>query len=138
MYFKLFYISDGSFVTAVGLIKLSLLLQYLRIFTEGLHRHICLGSLGLVATWTVVTCFMAWFPCFPVAGYWDWDLKGRKCYAYGSPFVDQHYATFLSHSIVNMFLDILILSIPMPLLFRASTAHRTKLGLSGLLVIGVV
>lgn len=139
MYFKLFYIADGGFVTTVSLIKLSILLQYLRLFDTGLQHRICLVLFGVVSIWTVVTSFMAWVPCFPVRAFWDESIGGT-CYAYGSRYIDSHYATFLSHSVVNISLDVIIFAIPLPLLFRLSTNthYRTRLGLAGLLAIGLV
>ncbi|KAI6785284.1 uncharacterized protein J7T54_006926 [Emericellopsis cladophorae] len=127
-YFKLFYVADGSFVSTVALIKLCLLLQYLRIFDRGLQRRVCLAMFILVGLWALVTSFMAWVPCFPVHAFWDWSVEDKKCYAYGSKYLSGHYATFLTHSIVNMSLDLIIFAILLPLLFRLSTQHRTKLG----------
>ncbi|KFH44420.1 hypothetical protein ACRE_047550 [Hapsidospora chrysogenum ATCC 11550] len=138
MHLKLFYIADGSFVSTVSLIKLSLLLQYLRIFDSGIRRHLCLAAFAVVATWAVVTSFMAWFPCFPIHAYWNWSVSDKKCYGYGSEYVAGHYATFLAHGIVNMILDLVILALPLPLLFRPGTIRRTKLGLCGLLTLGVI
>lgn len=140
MYFKLFYIADGGFVTTVSLIKISILLQYLRFFDTGFQRHLCLAMLVMVSIWTVVTSFMAWVPCFPVRAFWDWSVEGAKCYAYGSKYVSSHYATFLAHSVVNMTMDFIIFAIPLQLFFRLSahTHHRTRLGLGVLVVIGIM
>lgn len=87
--------------------------------------------------WGSVTTFMSWFPCFPVKAFWDWSIKNKKCYAYGSIYVIDHYATFLSHSVVNMVMDGIILALPFPMLFNAKTTYRTKLGVTGLLVLGI-
>ena len=140
MYFKLFYIADGAFVSTVSLIKISILLQYLRLFDAGSQRRTCLVMLGIVGVWTAVTSFMAWVPCFPVHAFWDRGVEDAKCYAYGSKYIASHYATFLSHSVVNMGLDVVIFAIPLPLLFRLSTDthHRTRLGLVVLILIGVM
>ncbi|CAH0051370.1 unnamed protein product [Clonostachys solani] len=138
-YFFLFYLADGSFVTSVGMIKSSLLLQYLRVFKrQTVHRDACVVVLVAVAIWGSVTTFMAWFPCFPIKGYWDWSIKDRKCYGYGSLYVSDHYATFLAHSIANMMLDIIILVLPTPLLWDPDTVKRTKLGIAGLLTLGLI
>jgi hypothetical protein len=137
-YFILFYLADAAFVTSTALIKLSLLLQYLRIFDKGRMRHFCLVVLWMVVTWGSVTSFMAWFPCFPVQAYWDWSADSSKCYGYGAVFVEPYYATYFAHSIINMSLDAIILALPVPLLFQADTDRRTRLGLVGLLMIGVM
>ncbi|KEY67556.1 hypothetical protein S7711_10015 [Stachybotrys chartarum IBT 7711] len=136
-YLLLFYLADGSFITTVALIKLSLLLQYLRIFEKGVQRWLCLGTMAIVIPFAGIYSFMAWFPCLPVIeAYWDWTLENRRCYSYGSLYVEDHYHTFLSQAIMNMFLDIVILLIPTPLLFRQGTEMRTRLGLIGLLILG--
>ncbi|VUC29910.1 unnamed protein product [Clonostachys rosea] len=138
-YFFLFYLADGSFVTSVGMIKSSLLLQYLRVFKRrSIQRDASMVVLIAVAIWGSVTTFMAWFPCFPIRGYWDWSIKDRKCYGYGSLYVSDHYATFLAHSIANMLLDMIILFLPTPLLWDPDTVKRTKLGIAGLLTLGLI
>ncbi len=66
------------------MIKLSLLLQYLRIYERGRMRIFCRAMIGIISIWGLVFSFMAWFPCFPVRAYWDWEITEATCYAWGT------------------------------------------------------
>lgn len=156
--FLLFYIANGAFTVTTNLIKISLLLQYLRVFEQNpppegdgsggtpapirprtnWMRIACLTTLGVVVVWGVIISFMAWFPCFPVRAYWDWDVADAKCYGFGSRYTKPYYYTFLTHSAVNMILDLIILALPMPLFFRSDTLPKTKIGLGGLWLMGAM
>lgn len=120
---------------STAFVKLALLFQYLRIYSEGLLRRVCIGLAVITTIWGCVYAFLAWFPCFPVRGYWTWTITAQ-CYGYGSLVPESFYATYSSMSAINMVLDFIILAIPIPLYFRKDTPSRTKLGLCGLLVMG--
>lgn len=80
---------------------------------------------------------MAFFPCFPPHAYWDLNFgEEGSCYGYGSTDPDGFYATYSSASYSNMFLDIIILTIPVHLYFKSGTGLKEKLGLLGLLTMG--
>ncbi|CAJ2503364.1 Uu.00g107580.m01.CDS01 [Anthostomella pinea] len=134
-YLKVFYVTNASYNTSAALIKISLLFQYMRIFDRGMMRMVCIFLLVMVGLWGTAYSFMAWFPCFPAQGYWDWTVRSR-CYAFGSLDTDTFFATYASQTALNMVFDILVLSVPIPMYFRKDTCHRTKLGLLGLFFMG--
>ncbi|KAI1850926.1 hypothetical protein JX266_003591 [Neoarthrinium moseri] len=134
-YLKLFYVANATYAMSTALVKLALLFQYLRIFTKGFLRHVCIVTIVFTSLWGVAYSFMAWFPCFPIRGYWTWTI-GATCYGYGSLIPSIFYGTYSSAAAINMVLDITILIIPMPLYFRENTGNRTKLSLIGLLFLG--
>ncbi|KAI0476607.1 hypothetical protein GGR56DRAFT_694207 [Xylariaceae sp. FL0804] len=136
-YLKVFYVANASYNTSTALIKLSLLFQYLRLFERGWLRWICISLISSTALWGVTYCFMAWFPCFPVNHYWKL-IPGNTCYAYASLDPDVFFATYSSHSTLNMALDIAVFVVPLPLFWRKNTQRRTKLGLIGLIVAGAM
>ncbi|KAI0130455.1 hypothetical protein BJ170DRAFT_315599 [Xylariales sp. AK1849] len=135
-YLKLFYVANATYSMCTALVKLALLLQYLRIFKDRPTRWLCIGLIIVTSLWGTAYSFMAWFPCFPVSAYWDWTITARTCYAYGSLYPTAFYATYSSASAINMLLDVIIMLIPVPLYFRKNTDNRTRLGLVGLLLMG--
>lgn len=65
-----YYVTTAAYTTTTVLIKLSLLLQYLRLFRTGYRRIVVIVMIVIVSLWGSVFSFMAWFPCFPVKGFW--------------------------------------------------------------------
>ncbi|ORY60675.1 uncharacterized protein BCR38DRAFT_467728 [Pseudomassariella vexata] len=135
-YLELFYIANGTYSMSTAFVKLSLLLQYMRIFQEERSmRLICIIVLVFTGLWGCAYSIMAWFPCFPVHGYWTWTVPST-CYGFGSLDSATFFGTYASSSGINMVLDIIVLIIPFPLYFRKNTPNRTKMGLLALLFLG--
>lgn len=59
----MFYFENALYITNTAVIKLSLLLQYLRIFKAGTMRWVCVSLFVLISLWGLTYSFMAWFPC---------------------------------------------------------------------------
>ncbi|KAK8089625.1 hypothetical protein PG997_004586 [Apiospora hydei] len=133
---KTFYVANAAYCTSTAFIKLALLLQYLRVYPKGslMHRA-CMATVGLTALWGLVYSFISWFPCFPVNHVWE--LKpDAKCYGYGSSRPSEFSATYESHTAINMILDVIVLIIPMPLLFKEGTGTAQRLRIGALLFMG--
>ncbi|KAI0101073.1 hypothetical protein F4814DRAFT_104556 [Daldinia grandis] len=136
-YLKVFYVTNASYNMSATLIKMSLLFQYLRVYHSGGLRTTCIVMLIIVSIWGAVYSFMGWVPCFPVSGYWNMGI-GAKCYGFGSTNANEVFKTYVAHTSVNTILDIIVFAIPVPLYFRQGTVRRTKLGLVGLVVMGLI
>jgi len=77
---KYLYLNMASYYMCAGLVKLSLLCQYLRMFKSGVLRTTCLVLLYTTGFWTLFWFMQGWFPCFPVSGFWDrQQLPPPKC-----------------------------------------------------------
>lgn len=63
-----------------ALVKISLLLQYLRTFVDPLLRRLCITLTFITCAYGIAFAFMGWFPCIPVEGFWRRDLNAF-CYA---------------------------------------------------------
>jgi hypothetical protein len=118
-----FYISNGAYTTTSVIIKLSLLFQYRRLFREGYRRTLTVILLAVVMLWGFTFVFMAWFPCFPVSGFWNKTMIPQaKCYGFGT----------------NMGLDIAIFLLPITEYFRPGLVRRQLLAMTGLFAIGLM
>lgn len=134
---QLFYICNGSYVTATTFIKLSLLFQYLRIFERGTAiRRLCIILIVIISLWGLAYAFMAWVPCFPVPDMWEKLSTNTKCYSFGSKKPGDLVVSFESHTAANMIFDVIVLAIPIPLYFEKNTTHKTKMGLMAILFMG--
>src|SRR6185436_10902077 len=91
----------------------------------------------LVGVWGAGFSFIAWVPCFPVHIFWDaivGDAQGT-CYGFADTL---NRSTYLVHAASNMFFDVLIFAIPMTLPFDKSTPYKQRLGMTFLLMLGVL
>jgi hypothetical protein len=127
---------NACYTTGTTFVKLALLLQYLRVYGRGHMMHkITLATLIFTALWGFSYSFLAWVPCAPVSDFWLAPAQ-EHCWGYGSPIPTQFVATYESHTAINMTLDLIVLIIPTPLLFKKKTSFKQKLRVFGLLVMG--
>jgi hypothetical protein len=132
-----FYITNAAYTTTSVVIKLSLLFQYMRLFREGYRRTLTLALLALVTLWGGAFVFMAWFPCFPVHGFWDKTIVPQaKCYGFGFRTVPEVKGTLFAFAGTNMGLDICIFLVPLTEYFRPGLKRRQLLAMTGLFAIG--
>lgn len=136
-YRLLFYIENGTYNTETVLIKISLLLQYLRIFKAGRMRWTCIVLIVLVSAWGLAMMVVTWFPCWPVRGYWL-DHLHAKCYGYGLADVGGFVSLFIVHAAVNMVFDAAIFLAPMILFRTPDLKSKNLLAMAGVFIFGGV
>ncbi|KAH9898802.1 hypothetical protein F4778DRAFT_771802 [Xylariomycetidae sp. FL2044] len=135
---KKFYVSLATWTVSTTLMKLCLLVQYLRIFdTTSRMRWICWAGVAICSLWGLGFSFCALFPCFPVSGFWDWT-SDAVCYGFGSKEPAEISGVFAGHTASNVVMDLVVLAIPVPLYFEKTATWRQRLGLGILLLIGVI
>ncbi|KAK0610714.1 hypothetical protein B0T17DRAFT_658465 [Bombardia bombarda] len=135
------YVYGAAYHTSTGLVKISLLLQYLRICQPATVLHTaCRISLGLVALWSLAYSVMAWFPCMPVPVYWTAYYYG----AAGMLYLDSHcYGIALDRGVlracafINMAFDVLVMALPLMMWKQTWMEKRTKRGLAGIVVMWI-
>lgn len=120
-----------------ALVKLSLLSQYLRVFQIPVMRLTCKILIVLVSLWGTIYSFIAWFPCFPPSGFWDFKVVST-CYGYASPDPFHVYQTTVSATASNMTFDIITWALPIHLLADKALGQKTKHALLGLLLLGTM
>ncbi|KAH8648446.1 hypothetical protein BX600DRAFT_517833 [Xylariales sp. PMI_506] len=138
-FLKLFYIANAAYNMSTTLIKISLLLQYLRLYEERAIRVICYVLLVIISLWGLVYTVFAWVPCVPVYQFFDLALSAseKHCYGYGSNEQGEFARTFISQAASNMTFDILVLSLPMYLFLKKKNASTsTKMAMGGLVTGG--
>lgn len=133
-----FYIANATYTLSTTLLKLSLLCQYLRIFKEGGIRIAIYAIFAFCLVWGVISCVMAWAPCFPVQAYWDWSVTKHTCYAYGAKVEKPFFITYVSHGAFNMVLDLAVLVLPAPIVFRRAMTKRERCAALGLGTLGLL
>lgn len=120
-----------------ALVKLSLLAQYLRIFESPAMRVTCKVLMVLVSVWGSIYSFIAWFPCLPPSGFWEFESKSL-CYGYASEDPLHVYQTTVSATASNMAFDVLTWALPIHLLAEKNLERKTKKALFTLLLLGTM
>ncbi|CAI7644391.1 unnamed protein product [Penicillium glandicola] len=122
-----FWASVPIYQTSLISTKMSILLQYKRVFSTPRMRLACwilIGFLGLYGTWTILS---AWFNCVPLAKFWDPTVPG---------FCFDKKALWFSNSAIHIVTDILILIYPMPVLKSLQLPKRQKYALMAVFALG--
>ena len=121
------YVEPILYCVAVALPKLSILVLYLRIFTDKLSRYICWLLIGIISVLAFINVFVIAFECSPHAKAWDPELPGH-CHN-----IEQHY---IWGSFPNFVTDFVMLVIPLPVVYRLHAKTRVKVGLMLTFIVG--
>ncbi|PNS15710.1 hypothetical protein CAC42_4162 [Sphaceloma murrayae] len=107
--------------------KAALLLQYLRIFTQPWFRKTAWAIFGFVCLSSCWTIFGSIFSCIPVASFWDARVKGTCL---------PHAVTWYFNAGLNVFTDLLIIVLPMPVLKNLNMPFKQRMALMGVFALG--
>ncbi|KAK3372727.1 hypothetical protein B0H63DRAFT_302890 [Podospora didyma] len=111
------------------LVKLSLILQYKRVFQTASTKRFFLGLLTFFTVYALIAMTLTIFTCWPIPYYWDESIEGGgKCLER-----DILHYTLAGFNIV---IDFAILLIPLPFLRQLHIATRNKLILLGVFTCG--
>lgn len=126
-HFQCFWASVPLYQTSLIVTKMSILLQYRRVFDTPRMRLACnllISFLAIYGTWTVIS---AWANCVPLAKFWDPTVPG---------FCFDKRALWFSNSAIHILTDLLILIYPMPVLSSLQLPKRQKFALMGVFALG--
>lgn len=114
------------------LAKLSILSFYWDIFalnnSTTFNRRIILVATMACIVWFVIATFIIVFQCNPVHAYWD--KLGQAPYCMSIP------KLFLGYEITNLFLDVFMLCIPLPIVWHLNLPLSKRVGLVGIFFLG--
>ncbi|KAK9771606.1 putative Integral membrane protein [Seiridium cardinale] len=122
-YMKAFLVSTVVYSIAIYLVKISIMLQYCRIFqaTRFYRFYFCI-MLGL-SIWTILMTFLLTFICVPISHFWDPNGPGGCM---------NKLALWLSIAVINMVTDLTCFAIPIPPLLKLRMAKNEKIILAGI------
>jgi hypothetical protein len=122
----MFYIMIDFYIAALGLIKLQILLQYLRIFT-GTMRTVSIVATVVVCCWSTASLFADIFACVPIAKFWDQSING-----YCLPVPTFWYVNAAG----NITTDLIIFTLPIIPLWKLQLPLSQRLSLVGVFSLG--
>jgi len=112
---------------ALTLTKISIVLQYLRVFVAQRIRWLCWTAIGFIiinGLWAVVSGI---FTCIPIAAFWDVTIHGH-CLS--------HKFLWFFNAAMNIVTDLTILVLPMPVLSTLRLPLKQKVGLMFVFAMG--
>ncbi|KAL6249830.1 hypothetical protein RBB50_003686 [Rhinocladiella similis] len=122
------WICQVMYVTALMLVKISIVVSYIRVFPTPTFRRIMYAlSAAILSVW-LCSILVTIFQCKPVEGAWDFTLP-RNCLP-----IDRFYYFSTAFSI---FTDFLLCILPLPVFWRLNLPRRQKYVVSLLFAIGL-
>lgn len=121
------FATEIAYNTSLTIAKISILVLYLQIFhTKGM-RIACYTQMGFVVVYGGGLLFSMIFNCTPIALFWDKSLEG-----YCIPALP----TWMASSSINIFTDICIFALPLPVIRTLVLPRKQKIGLYFVFVLG--
>ena len=119
--------SDILYFPAMGLVKISTLLLFGRIFPVQ-KFHLILRAVGLfISVYSLISVIIMIFQCRPLKGAWDPTIK-PDCIPLSN------FLIFMGS--MNVLTDFLLLCLPLPQLWRLQMRRGTKMQVIGIFSIG--
>ncbi|ROT36767.1 hypothetical protein SODALDRAFT_340963 [Sodiomyces alkalinus F11] len=128
-YMKAFYSSIVVYNVSMCLVKISILLQYRRIFPVGMIQTITFYGIAFLVAWAVTLCFLLPMVCMPVEKFWDATIPGRCL---------DSLAIWYVMASINVATDFIIFAMPLPVIRSLQLPRRQKLMLVGVFGLGLL
>jgi hypothetical protein len=108
--------------------KYSILLFYDRVFKTAIFHVAVWAMIIFIALWWVSAMLVLIFPCTPIRFFWDKSIFTGRCINY------EAFGT--AEAAITIATDVIILTMPMPLVWRLRVERRQKVILSGIFLLG--
>ncbi|CAK1360710.1 hypothetical protein CB0940_03827 [Cercospora beticola] len=118
---KVYYFDEMMYVVALPVIKISMLLTYLRIFQSKRFRWLVFGALGLNIAYLITFLLITMIQCRPLSLAW---LRWTKEYPGTCNNIN---AQSWAAAALNIVLDVIVVGLPIPMLWRMDLNIRKKL-----------
>ncbi|OAL01627.1 hypothetical protein IQ06DRAFT_272352 [Phaeosphaeriaceae sp. SRC1lsM3a] len=126
---KYLFWSIITYNLALTFTKVSIILQYQRIFTTREMRIPLYIAMFICVAWGVTTFFTSIFSCVPVNAYWRVLEKATaKCI--------KDETLWFTNAGINIFTDLMVAILPVKALWGLQIPKRQKIALVGILTIG--
>ncbi|KAL6703592.1 hypothetical protein ACN47E_009537 [Coniothyrium glycines] len=125
---KAFWAGVWIYNLALMVTKISILVQYLRIFPVRRFRQACYAVLSVVLAAGGWAVFSSIFICSPVAFSWIKDIPGGQCM--------NQLVIWFTNAGLNIALDVFILLMPIPVINTLQISRGQKTGLITMFALG--
>ncbi|KAH8650979.1 hypothetical protein BGZ60DRAFT_334095, partial [Tricladium varicosporioides] len=126
---QILWVSIIVYNLTLGLLKISILTQYLRIFIGEAIRITCYAILALVCIHTLLSIVLATLACYPIAYFWDKSIAtSHSCF--------NRKALWFCNASINILSYLMILVTPMPVLKSLQLPRMQKISVIGIFALG--
>ncbi|KAA8568755.1 hypothetical protein EYC84_007749 [Monilinia fructicola] len=128
-FIKVYFATELIWACAMGLIKISILLLYIRIFGSMRYFRITAYNFGaFTVAWAIMVLFVCAFQCLPVAYQWDKSIEGGRCI--------NSWLFFTVGSSFDVLVDLALLILPLPAIWNLQLSILQKLSLIAIFCLG--
>ncbi|KAI3336667.1 hypothetical protein HD806DRAFT_13936 [Xylariaceae sp. AK1471] len=132
----LYEIGASSFAQTIinllglGLLKISLSFSLLRLSRSKAFKRILWATIAFVTIYTIFAFLTLFLYCKPLSGFWD-QSSHPKCYS-----VELFIEFGVANTALSIFTDILLASLPIPIIWGLQLKKNVRLYLIGMLTLG--
>ncbi|KAF3063484.1 hypothetical protein GL218_02765 [Daldinia childiae] len=129
-YLLLLYLLDWFYVPSNMLSRVSVVILYLRIFTDKWARAACWGVIGFLVANCVATIIAAQLECTPLAFTWDKSIQGGTCF--------NQILWYQLTNFPNIIGDIMIMILPIRTVWGLKASVGRKAGIATVCLTGSI
>ncbi|KAI0889715.1 uncharacterized protein GGS22DRAFT_3118 [Annulohypoxylon maeteangense] len=127
---KAIYARQFLYAASLGLIKISVILMFMRSFFGTVFMLAAKATIALTVVWMLMIVLVNLFMCHPINMYWDLQMPGGFC-------GDQR-AAFASVGIVDIANHLIILMLPLPMIWKLGVEIRYRVATVCIFTIGIL
>ncbi|KAI0429662.1 hypothetical protein F5Y09DRAFT_253971 [Xylaria sp. FL1042] len=114
----------------LGLLKISLALSLIRLSRSKMFQWVLWGTIAFVTIYTIFAFLTLFLYCQPLSGFWDTG-SGAKCYS-----ITLFIRFALANTALSIFTDILLASLPIPVIWQLQLKTKIRVYLILMLALG--
>ncbi|MCJ1432768.1 hypothetical protein MMC27_002125 [Xylographa pallens] len=130
VFYRTLFASLFLYALAITAAKISVLLLYRRIFSQGRFRYAIYTVGALCLLWLTIVLFVTFFQCQPVAFAWDHTSQHSTCINLA--------AMYYGFTVSNMVLDILVTFMPVKLIWQLQVPLKQRALLLAIMLLGII
>ncbi|XDG06920.1 hypothetical protein ABKA04_006535 [Annulohypoxylon sp. FPYF3050] len=127
---KAIYARQFLYAASLGLIKISVILMFMRTFFGTHFMLAAKATIVLTVVWMLLIVFVNLFMCHPINTYWDLRTPGGFC--------GDQKAAFASVGIVDIANHLIILMLPLPMIWKMGVEIRYRVATVCIFTIGIL
>ncbi|KAL4947395.1 hypothetical protein BDW69DRAFT_199697 [Aspergillus filifer] len=124
---KCLWVAVPMYIASLGLTKVSLIFQYLRLFPSRRFCIICYVVLGVVVLWSTFAIISGLLNCLPVTKFWNRELPGT-CLSFE--------VIWFFNASISIATDLVILLLPVPQLSKLRLPWGRRIALFIIFMLG--
>ncbi|KAF3914355.1 hypothetical protein AA313_de0208997 [Arthrobotrys entomopaga] len=130
---KSWYVYQIVYLFDLGIIKLSILSFYHQISAAKAYRIVIYVSMGIVVVYTIIMMFINAWECPKISDAWSAEILLQ-----GSGSCRDLHPLYFVQASFNIFSDIFILLLPIPVLMRLQMRQNKRIALIGIFSVGSI